>query len=413
MTIKEQIKLFLRSKYEYYILCKPNMLDSDFDKLEESLRKSGDEMALRVVDLVDFPGIDIIEELGFSAEEICPEQKVKRDETKYKHLTKMLSIQKINIKDENNLPYNELNLFFNRLKTNRYICEPKYDGNAINLIYENGILKSALTRNDGNYGLERINKIRLIVPNRINIQGLVEVRGECLIKKSIFENKYKEEGESSNPRNFVAGAISRENVDIKSINDLVFIGYSLVCIDKNGNKTYVDDTLNVLKQNGFNKNHTPFVKIISGISDFEKLYYDFKKYRENCEFLLDGIVIKYEEKYRIKLGDNGKYEKWSIAIKFIPDVVSTEIIDIKWVLGKNGMLTPIAELKPVELLGTIVRKASLSNLGTIYSKKTYIGSICELVKSGDIIPMIKSVLKSSPNEKEYDKQIEDFIKEQN
>jgi DNA ligase (NAD+) len=410
MTIKEQIKLFLRSKYEYYILCEPKMLDSDFDKLEESLRNSGDKLALDIVDLTDFPGINVIEKLGFSVEEICPEQKVKRDETKHKHITKMLSIQKINIKDESNFPYNDIKLFFDRIKTNKYICEPKYDGNAINLIYENGILKSALTRNDGDHGLERINKIRLIVPNRINIQGLVEIRGECLIKKTIFEEKYKEEGSISNPRNFVAGAISRENVDIKAINDLVFIGYSLMIIE-NGKKTYVDDTLNVLKQNGFNKNHTPFVKLISEINEFEEMYFEFKKYREECEFLLDGIVIKYEEKYRIKLGDNGKYEKWSIAIKFIPEIVSTKIIDIQWLIGKDGSFTPVADLEPVELMDTIVKKASLSNLGTMHSKKLYIGAVCTLVKSGDIIPMITSVLIPSENEKEYDKQIDDFIKQ--
>lgn len=407
MNIKEQCEQFLRYKYEYYILNQPTVSDSYFDKFENELRKTNDKLALEVVDLTDFPSLELIESLGLNVDKIAPEQKIRRDETKYKHWTKMLSIKKLQVNDESNIPYNEIDNFLNKRKSDFYEASCKYDGNSMDLMYEDGVLYKALTRGeDGLHGLDRTKKMKLIVPNKIPMMGKIEIRGEVVISRKIWRDKYFDPNKISNERNFVGGALSKEDFNFREINDLVFVAYSLVKIEP---LEYVENTMKVLKDMGFNKNHEPFLRYIKSSTDFENMYFDFKKYRETCDFLLDGIVIKFPENLRTKMVSHTKYPAWSLAIKFESIEVSTTIIGIQWRMGKDGHLTPVADLEPVELLGTIVKKASLSNIGTIYKKKTYINSVVSLKKSGEIIPMVTGILKHSPDEKEYDKQFEKFI----
>lgn len=407
MTIKERCELFLRYKYEYYILNQPTVSDIYFDKYEAELRATNDPLALVVVDITDFPSLEVITLLGLDVDKIAPEQKVKRDETKYKHWTKMLSITKLQVNDEENIPYKEIDNFLNKKKVDYYECSCKYDGNSMDLLYLDGELSQALTRGDGEQGLDRYKKMKLIVPNRIPMKGRVEIRGEVVVSRKIWKEKYFIEGEVSNERNWVGGAISKEDFNFREINDLVFVAYSLVKMDP---LEYVADTMNVLKSMGFNKNHEPFLRHIKTSADFEKMYFDFKEYRENCEFLLDGIVIKYPENVRLKMPTKTKYPAWSLAVKFESVEVETKIIDIEWTLGKNGDFNAVAILEPVELLGTIVKRANLASLGLIYQKKTYIGAIVSLKKSGEIIPMITGIVEPSEFEKQYDEEIENFIK---
>jgi DNA ligase (NAD+) len=407
MTIKERCELFLRYKYEYYILNQTTVSDIYFDKYEAELRATNDPLALAVVDITDFPSLEVIISLGLDVDKIAPEQKVKRDETKYKHWTKMLSITKLQVNDEENIPYKEIDNFLNKKKVDYYECSCKYDGNSMDLLYLDGELSQALTRGDGEQGLDRSKKMKLIVPNRIPMKGRVEIRGEVVVSRKIWKDKYFIEGEVSNERNWVGGAISKEDFNFREINDLVFVAYSLVKMDP---LEYVTDTMNVLKSMGFNKNHEPFLRHIKTSADFEKMYFDFKEYRENCEFLLDGIVIKYPENVRLKMPTKTKYPAWSLAVKFESVEVETKIIDIEWTLGKNGDFNAVAILEPVELLGTIVKRANLASLGLIYQKKTYIGAIVSLKKSGEIIPMITGIVEPSEFEKQYDEEIENFIK---
>jgi DNA ligase (NAD+) len=171
--------------------------------------------------------------------------------------------------------------------------------------------------------------------------------------------------------------------------------------------------MKLLDDFGMNDKYKPLTIEVSADTDgFLKIYETFKNYRENeCPFSLDGFVIKFPEDKRSRLGENSHHPHWAIAGKFPAKEVSTTIIDIIWSLGKDGSFCPKAKLEPVELLGTVVQYASLSNIGTMYKNKTYPGAKVALKKSGDIIPMITGILKSSKNEKEYDKEIEDFMKE--
>ena len=406
MNKKQLEEIFLRAKYEYYILSKPTMLDSDFDKLEKELR----DMESEVVDLVDFPDQEYIKSMGYDLEKICPEQKVKRNEVKIKHWTPMLSIKKLQINDEKNIPYNELNLFLKKEKCDIYELSPKFDGNSMDICYIDGNIVSAISRGNGIEGVDKLHKMRLLVPNRINIKGKIEVRGEVLIPRKIYQEKYIVDGEVSNERSCVGGLLNKEDVNFEEIHDLVFVAYSLVSIS-NDKIEYIENTIQTLEELGFNKKHKPFIKYMKDSSEFEKLYFEFKEYRENCEFLLDGIVIKFKENLRSKMISKTKYPAWSLAIKFLANEASTIIENIIWTQSKEGYFCPIAILKEVELGGTMNRRASLHNLGFIIEHSAYPGCVVSIRKAGEIINQVVAVLEKSPNNAEYIKEFNDFMKD--
>lgn len=412
MNIKEKCELYLRYKYEYYILSEPSISDYEFDIFEEKLSKINHPLVKKVTSFVDFPSTNEIKKLGLDLSKILT--KGIKDEVKYDHPTPMLSLQKVKIKDESNMPYDSINLFLNRIKAEYIEGSGKYDGSSHEIIYKNNTLYQTLTRgDDGKKGLNKIEKIKHIVPNNVDLKGYedytIEIRGEMVIDVKLWEKKYSDPDKIDNARNYVAGLINRDDYNINEIKDLTFIAFSIKFI-KDGVVYYPDNSMELLKKLGFNKKYEPFIKTVEPTTKgFDDLYREFKAYRERCPFLLDGFILKFPEKLREKLGSNNKYPKWALAIKFIPLEAVTRINDIVFELGKDGHLTPVAILEPVELLGTVVKRASLSNIGVIYQKKTYIGAIVSLVKSGEIIPMVTGVIEPSPYEKEYDREIEEFI----
>jgi len=409
MTIKEKCEKYLRYKFEYYILNKPTISDVSFDKFESELRNTNDPLALAIVDLTDFPSLDLIKKLGLNIDKIAPEQKVKNDEKYYKHWTPMLSISKLQVNDVENIPYEELNRFLSKRKVDKlFECSCKYDGNSMSLMYVDGILNQALTRGHGDEGKDRTKKMKLIIPNKISLNGNVEIRGEVVISKKVWKDKYYDQENLSNERNFVGGALSKEDYNVEEISDLVFVAYSLVLVEEN-KITYVDNTMSVLENLGFNRNHKPFLSYIKDSSDFEKMYFEFKEYREKCEFLLDGIVIKYPENVRVKMPSKTKYPAWSLAVKFESVFAETTLNDYVWSMGKTGEFTPVALLEPVELGGTMNRRASCHDLSFIIKHGCFPGCIVKIRKAGEIINQVVEVVKKSPDHDYYMKEFEDFM----
>jgi DNA ligase (NAD+) len=408
MNSKELKKLeeeYLKYKYEYYILGNPSISDFTFDRKEEYLKSLGS----KIVDLVDFPTIKEIEELGLNPLNIVSFDKI--DNTQYKHHSLMLSLQKIQVNDEINMPISDVNLFFNRNNSEYIEYTSKYDGNSMELIYEYRKLNQVLTRGTKTHGFDKTNKIKHIVPNEIDMNGLIEIRGEIVINTKLWEKKYSNPNKVDNPRNYVAGVLRNEKYSLSEIKDLTFVAYSLAKIE-NGKKIYIENSMEILKKLGFNQNYDPLIiKSSKNIEEFRKNYFIFKKYRETCPFLLDGFVLKYPENKRNIIGENSHDPKWAIAIKFLAEEVQTTILDIEWTLGKDGHLTPIAILEPVELLGTIVTKATLSNLGTIIKKKTFPGAVVSLKKSGEIIPMIVDIIIESPDIDKYMEDINELLRD--
>jgi DNA ligase (NAD+) len=405
-NIKNLCERYLKYKYQYYIIGNSELSDASFDAFEEKLKNTGDELALQVVELVDFPSVDVIESLGLDINNIAPNEKVKRNEMKYKHYTPMLSIQKVQCNDEDDLPYHEIDLFLKRMTTSKYAVELKYDGNSMSYIYKDGKLFQCLTRGDGKLALDRP-KMKLLVPNTIPIDGVVEIRGEVLIEKKLFREKYADPDKVQNERNVVAGYISTEDIDIKIINDLTFVAYSIVKV-KDDKIEYIEDSMKVLSDMGFNRKYVPKFEEMKNISDFDKIYKKFKQYKEESQFLIDGFVIKFPENLRYKMGDNGHHVKWALACKFKSEEVTTTIINIEWSYGKNE-ICPVAILEPVILLDTMVSRCSLHNLGFIINNGAFPGAIISLKKSGDIIPRLTSVVEPSPDTDEYMKQYINFI----
>jgi len=412
MNRKQLEEKYLRAKYEYYILCQPTMLDSDYDKLENDLKR----LNSKVVELVDFPTVKEIKALGLDVSNILDSEV--RDEKKYAHLTPMLSLQKIQVNNELEMPYHEYDLFLNRVPAKTVEATSKYDGNGQELIYRFDkvhTLSQALTRGDKTHGFDKTNKMSYIVPNTLNTNNYpgktFEIRGEVVIDVKLWEKRYSDPNKVDNARNYVAGVLNRDEYNINTLKDLCFIAYSLVVIDeKTGEKTFPTDTMTLLKELGFNKTYEPLiVKTTATREGFLEIYKKFKEYRDNiCPYLLDGIVIKFDESFRLKVGENNHHPKWAVAIKFPSKEVSTYIIDIEWKMAKTGELTPLAILEKVELDGSVVGKASLSNLGTILKKGAFPGAKVAIKKAGEIIPMITGVLIPSPNEEEYRNQVEEF-----
>jgi len=383
--------LYLRCKEKYYNGEQSELSDPEFDALEVKLKSEGSKVPY-----------------------IVGTKKLISKEEKHNHPNPMLSLEKLQVVDDNNLL--EEPEFFKRLltwmkKSAEIEFTPKYDGNALNCIYRNGVLDKVVTRGDGEKGVDKTNKMKYIVPNTISDKSpVVEVRGEGLIPLSTFVEKYAVEGEIKNARNVLAGLLGTDDLPMEKILDIVFAAYSYTKTSSSGKLEFAHNTMMDLHMMGFNKEYsvkTAYLQTTGKtdeqlIEEFTKIYQDFKSYRKNeSEFLLDGIVLKYQESERYKAGETSHHPRWAMSVKFETEKVKTKILDIEWTVGTTGEINPVAILEPIELLGTMVKKASLYNLGKIVENGTWPGAEVLIRKSGEIIPQVVTVLKRSENEDLY------------
>ena len=274
---------------------------------------------------------------------------------KFNHASPMLSLNKIQVQRNESISIST-NKFIGWQTSNspnafhKYQMEatPKFDGSSCNLIYENGKLTLALTRGDGNKGQNIIEKMKLIVPNTISIKDKVEIRGEVVIPVSTFDAKFA--NLYKNPRNFVAGILGRDEVNTEILSDFHFIAFECRILD-------------------YRINHSPYQ--------------------------LDGIVIKFPEANRNEIGETEFAPKWAIAIKFPPKESITTIKEIHWSVGISSEFTPVGILEPIDLDGTTVSNVNLHNYGNVIKQGLLPGAKVVIVKSGDIIPIVQSVIEPS------------------
>ena len=357
--------LYIRAKEAYY-LGEPIMSDSDFDLLEAKLKNEGSE----VIHIIGSGSVG-----------------------KISHPSTMLSLGKISVYDNENLPMEEVKKWFDSCKSSKtFEFTTKLDGNAVNLIYKNGKLQHAITRGEGHRGYDIVDKLKHIVPHTIDEGGLVEIRGEVVIKIATFNEKYSE---YKNPRNFVAGILNRDETNIEIAKDLDFGGFE-VRMHEGSSFFSPENTHQFLAINGFNY---PESRVLSNIKEFKELYDHFLNFRENlAAHQLDGIVIKAEESSREEIGYTDHHPKWAIAIKFPPKDAITEIVDIQWKTGTSGEIVPTAIMKPIDLDGSTVSRATLFNWGRVRDWKAFPGAEVLIAKAGDIIPQIYQVIKPSDRE---------------
>lgn len=370
MNLVEKEQLYLKAKTAYYS-GNPIMTDSQFDSLEENLKLLGST---------------VINVVGTT------ESKEKA------HLSPMLSLEKLHINDMSDMPIfiNAFNSWymnrFNSIPLNeRYLVElrtePKYDGSSCNLIYKDGILTAALTRGSGTMGTDITSKMKLIVPNEISLKGDVEIRGEVNIMTQTFEQKYATK--YKNARNFVAGVLGRDE-NFSEVKDFTFIAFELR-IHNTPEIFHVNDPISKLSSIGFYTPHLTRTFLPHQIEEVVKQFY--KDRYESSPFGLDGMVIKFPEKYRQFIGETSHHPKSQLAIKFPATEATTTIESINWQIGQSGRFTPVGKLKGVDLDGSFVQNVTLNNIENVITQGLWPGAVITLVKSGEIIPFCKAVIK--------------------
>ncbi|MGE3300969.1 MAG: NAD-dependent DNA ligase LigA [Arcobacter sp.] len=283
-----------------------------------------------------------------------------------------------------------------KVNTNlEFFCQPKFDGASLNIIYENGILKQAITRGDGTVGEDVTNNVKTIysIPLQIEEKSLIEIRGEIVIKKADFEKINEEriknnEQVFANPRNAAAGSLRQLDPNITAKRKLFFNVWG-VGLNSLGFTKY-SEMMDYIYSLGFVK--PPMQTLTSSVEGIEKLYHEIIKVRDEIEMMLDGMVVKINDiETQDELGYTVKFPRWSCAYKFPALEKTTKIKDIILQVGRTGVITPVAVVEPTDIEGVIVERASLHNFDEIERKDIKINDEVIIIRSGDVIPKITKV----------------------
>ncbi len=391
MTSREyinKIQLLKTYAHAYYSLDNPKVTDEDYDKLYreiESYEKNNpkciafDSPTRRVGGVV----LD-----GFN---------------KANHIKRMWSME--DIFDQNGL-FEWLKRVSKNVTNQTYFCEPKFDGASLNIIYENGKLKQAISRGDGTVGEDVTENVKTIrsVPLEINYKELIEIRGEVVIKKSDFQMINEErldEGKAlfANPRNAAAGSMRQLDSKITAKRKLFFYPWGL---GENSLKDkFLSKKMDFIYSLGFLE--PPMFKSIKHIEEIEEFYHKVISKRDEIPMMMDGLVIKVDEvDLQEELGYTVKNPKWMCAYKFPALEKSTKIKDIKLQVGRTGVVTPVAIVEPTDLDGAMVERATLHNFDEIDRKDIMIGDRVIIIRSGDVIPKIIKVQEQFRDGKEIE-----------
>ena len=276
-----------------------------------------------------------------------------------------------------------------------FYCEPKFDGASLNLIYENGLLKQAITRGDGSIGEDVTNNVKTIhsIPLQIKEKSLIELRGEIVIKKKDFEKINQDRLKNNeqlfaNPRNAAAGSLRQLDPSITAKRKLFF---NIWGIGENSlDFKNLNEKMNYIYSLGFAQ--PPLITVTKDVEGIEKLYHEIIASRNDIEMMLDGMVIKVNDiETQDELGYTVKFPRWSCAYKF-PAVEKTTIVkDIIIQVGRTGVLTPVALVEPTLIDGSTVSRATLHNFDEIERLDLRLNDEVIIIKSGDIIPKITKV----------------------
>ena len=398
-NIKEKIEE-LREKinhhnYRYYVLDDPEISDSEYDGLFRELKRLEEENPELIT--IDSP----TQRVGAKPLEEFP---------KFTHLSQMLSLEDA-FEEKDVIDFDER--VKRLLKTDKeisYIAEPKIDGLAVNLLYENGLFVSGATRGDGSTGEDVTANLKTIraIPLRMLKGGIkfprrIEIRGEVYmgLKDFMKLNEAREKiGESifANPRNAAAGSVRQLDSKIMSERSLNVFFYGTGDVRGISFKTQWE-ILETLKGWGFRVN--PESQRCESIKDVFRFYERIREKREKLGYEIDGIVIKVNElDLQERLGIRTRSPRWALAFKFEPQQVTTQIAEIRVQVGRTGALTPVAVLKPVRVGGVEVSRATLHNMDEIERKDVREGDTVIVQRAGDVIPEVVKPIVEKRNGKE-------------
>lgn len=386
------------NEYLYYVLDAPEITDAEYDRMMVRLR----ELEARYPDSI--PADSPTQRVGGRASSQF---------TEVRHLEPLLSLGNV-------FSAEELRAFDERVRSGlpagskvEYVMEPKIDGLACSLIYENGKLVRAATRGDGVVGENVTANVRTIrsipltlkVPEGEAVPELLDVRGEVYMPRQAFmrlNEQRAERGESefANPRNAAAGSLRQLDPQITASRSLSFFAYYLV---GEGAQPKHSESLALLARYGFKVSEN--YKVVENIDEAIKYIGDFNELRQGLSYDTDGAVIKVNDVYQQRiLGATGKDPRWATAYKYPPEQAETTLEDIDWRVGRTGVLTPTAVLTPVKLSGSVISRATLHNEDFIRAKDIRIGDRVVINKAGEIIPEVLRVVveKRTGDEKEVE-----------
>lgn len=384
--MRQLIQILAQHNHAYYVMDQPTILDSEYDQLFHQLKALEEQYPEYIQP--DSP----INKVGAK-----PLAKF----TSVTHVVPMLSLGNV-------FNQEELFAFARRAEerlpnqTIQYDVELKFDGLAISLWYEQGVLVRGVTRGDGETGediTQNVKTIRnlpkVLTTNQGEVPTLLEVRGEVLMPKAGFEklnaeNEAKGEKTFANPRNAAAGSLRQLDPNIAASRPLAFYAYGIAQCEPNHGQSTMSESLEWLQQFGFAVGERHFV--CDSIQEVQAVYEQINAERPQLSVEIDGMVIKVNSlKQQQQLGFLSREPRWATAYKFPAVAALTTVENIDWQVGRTGTLTPVARLNPVAVGGVTVSNVTLHNIGEIHRLDVRIGDTVSVYRSGDVIPKVEKV----------------------
>ena len=384
LRLSELIELINEHNYQYYVLDNPNISDSDYDKLFQEL-------------------LNIENTYPELLTSNSPSQRVGAEPSEafkqIKHTTAMLSLGNAFYEDDliafNKRICDELDLV-----DIEYTAEPKFDGLAVTIHYENGNLKLAATRGDGYTGEDVTHNIKTIntIPLTISLKDLpsqFEVRGEVFMLKNDFlllNKSQSEKGEKTfaNPRNAAAGTLRQLDPSVAVKRPLRFYAYNIFSSTTQITNSQAE-SFEILKK--YKIPTTQHIKVIKGVEGMMSYYKEINDLRPSLPFDIDGVVYKVNLfKHQDNLGFVSRAPRWAIAHKFPAEEAHTELLGIDVQVGRTGSITPVARLRPVQVAGVTVMNATLHNEDELRRKDIHIGDHVVVRRAGDVVPEVVRVI---------------------
>lgn len=381
----ELVEIISKANYEYHVLDNPETLtDEEYDNYLRELYKIEEEHPSWIRE--DSPTKKIGGIILDKFEKVT-------------HNIPMMSLADVFNEDE-------IRDFDERIKKEgvnpKYMCELKIDGLSVSLKYKNGVLVSGATRGDGVVGEDITHNVKTIkqVPLKLSKPIDIEVRGEIYMSKKTLEKINEERKENNEPllkncRNAAAGSIRQLDSSVAARRNLEVWIYHLPNPEEYGIKTQ-EESLKFMADLGFRIN--PNNKLVNNVDEVMKFIEEKGNLRDSLPYDIDGVVIKVNDLHDHEiLGNTIRYPKWACAYKFPAQVVRTKLMDIKFTVGRTGAVTPNAILEPVMVMGSLISKATLHNEEYCITKDIRIGDTVKIIKAGDVIPRVESVVMENRN----------------
>ncbi|HIF9325414.1 TPA: NAD-dependent DNA ligase LigA [Photobacterium damselae] len=385
LSLREQLDYH---GYRYYVEDNPEVPDAEYDRLMQRLLTIESEHPEWVT--IDSPSQRVggVPLDGF---------------TQVKHELPMLSLDNAFNDDELRAFQKRIQDRLNDASAIQYCCEPKLDGLAVSLLYENGVLVQAATRGDGTTGENITNNVRTIRSIPLKLQGndwptRIEVRGEVFMPKKGFEQlnqRALKKGEKTfaNPRNAAAGSLRQLDSKVTATRPLSFYAYAVGIVEGRELEGSQYDRLCQLKSWGFPM--SPEIRRVDSLEEVIRYHQMIGEKRESLEYDIDGVVIKVDKvDTQLQLGFVARAPRWAIAYKFPAQEEMTLLNNVEFQVGRTGAITPVAKLEPVFVGGVTVSNATLHNADEIARLGVMVGDTVIIRRAGDVIPQIVSVVES-------------------